>query len=138
MRTRPVEILLLVLSGLVSCLATAWGLFAGLWGGFWAGSNIGDHILRLLFWLLPATSLVAFGAYFYSRKLGMLWSWVIAIGSMMTLFTVNFSPNTNPVKIAWGVLIQNQVWILLIPAFGLYFSAVIHERDKFTAVDNRP
>ena len=119
MRTRLVEILLLVLSGVASSLASGFGLFAGLWGGLWAGSGIGDHILRLLFWLLPASSLVAFGAYFYSRTLGMLWSWAIAIGSIVTLFTVNFTPVTNPVKIARGVLIQNQEWILLIPAFGL-------------------
>lgn len=138
MRTRLVEILLLVLSGIASALASGFGLFAGLWGGLWAGSGIGDHILRLLFCLLPASSLLAFGAYFYSRALDMLWSWAIAIGSIMTLFTVNFTPIANPVKIAWGVLIQNQEWILLIPAFGLYLSAMIHNRSRSSAVDHRP
>ena len=66
------------------------------------------------------------------------WSWAIAIGSILTLFSVNFSSLGNPVKIAWGVLIQTQEWILLIPAFGLYLSAVIHNRNRSSAVDHLP
>lgn len=136
MRThRLVEVVLLVISGIASCLASVFGLLAGGWGGFWGGSGIGDHILRLLFWLLPASSIIAFGTYFLSRSLGMLWSWAISIGSITTLFVVNLNPAANPVKVAWGVLIQPQVWIILVPSFGLYLAAVIHNRDGSGAVD---
>jgi hypothetical protein len=146
MRTRRfIEVVLLVLSGIASCLASGFGLLAGGWGGFWGGSNAGERILHLLFWLLPASSLIAFGTYFLSRNIGMLWSWAISIGSIMTLFVVNLSScfagqctTTNPVKIAWGVLTQAQEWMLLIPSFGLYLAAVIHNRRTSSAMNVSP
>jgi hypothetical protein len=140
---RIAEVALLVLCGIASCLASGFGLFAGLWGGFWGGSNAGDRILHLLFWLLPATSVTAFGTYFLSRNLGLFWSWAISIGSITTLFVVNLGSclagqctTINPVKIAWEVLTQD--WILLIPSFGLYLAAVIHNRDTSSVMDDRP
>jgi hypothetical protein len=137
MRThRSVEVVLLVLSGIASCLASVFGLLAGRLVGFWGGSNASDRILHLLFWLLPTSSLIAFGTYFLSRTLGMLWCWAIFIGSNTILFVVNLNSclagpctTTNPVKMALGALSQPYKWILLIPSFGLCLAAVIHNRD---------
>src|SRR6516165_10420582 len=136
MRThRSVEVVLLVLSGIASCLASVFGLLAGRLVGFWGGSNVSDRILLLLFWLLPTSSLIAFGTYFLSRTLGMLWCWAIFIGSNTILFVVNLNSclagpctKTNPVKMALGALSQPYEWILLIPSFGLCLAAVIHNR----------
>ena len=125
------SVLLLVLAGIASVAMSAFGLFAGAWGGFWSGASTSEVSLHLLFWLLPAGSIVAFGSYFLSKVIGVLFSWAISIGSMITIFTINLQSclagnctTTNPVKIALGVFLLPHIWILLAASITLYLAAV--------------
>jgi len=125
------SVLLLVFAGIASLAMSAFGLFAGAWGGFWSGANASGAILHLLFWLLPAGSIVAFGSYFLSKVFAVLFSWAISIGSMITIFTINLQSclagnctTTNPVKIALGVFLLPHIWILLAASITLYLAAV--------------
>jgi hypothetical protein len=109
---------------------SAFGLFAGAWGGFWSGANASEAVLHLLFWLLPAGSIVAFGCYFSSKVIGVSFSWAISIGSMITVFTINLQSclagnctTTNLVKIALGVFFLPHIWILLAASITLYLAA---------------
>ena len=124
------SVLLLVFAGIASLAMSAFGLFSGAWGGFWSGANASEVILHLLFWLLPAGSIVAFGSYFLSKVIGVLFSWAISIGSMITIFTINLQSclagnctTTNPVKIALGVFLLPHIWILLAASITLYLAA---------------
>jgi hypothetical protein len=125
------SVLLLVLAGIASLAMSAFGLFSGAWGGFWSGANTSEAFLALLFWLLPAISILAFGSYFLSKVVGVLFSWAISIGSMITIFTINLQSclagkctTTNPVKIALGVFLLPHIWILLANSITLYLAAV--------------
>src|ERR1700691_3150816 len=116
---RGTSVLLIVISGLFSAAMSAFGLMAGAWGGFWKGAGTGDAVLGLLFWLLPTLSLVAFGLYFLSRSFGLFCSWLIAIGSAITIYAVNPKSclagqctTTNPIKIALGIFLLPHIWIL--------------------------
>src|SRR5579863_10777302 len=81
--------LFLIIAGIASIGMSAFCLFSALWGGAWAGSNIGERVLGFLFWLLPAFSVVAFISYFVSKKVGLLGSWAILIGSGIDIFVLN-------------------------------------------------
>ena len=136
------SVLFLVLAGIASLAMSAFGLFAGAWGGFWSGATASEAILHLLFWLLPAGSIVAFGSYFLSKAIGLLCSWAISIGSMITIFTVNLQSclagectTTNPVKIALGVLLLPHIWILLGTSITLYLAAVFAENSPHTLME---
>ena len=125
------SVLLLVFAGIASLAMSAFGLFSGAWGGFFSGANASEVILHLLFWLLPDGSIVAFGSYFLSKVIGVLFSWAISIGSMITIFTINLQSclaanctTTNPVKIALGVFLLPHIWILLAASITLYLAAV--------------
>jgi hypothetical protein len=130
------SMLLLVLAGIASLAMSAFGLFAGVWGGFWSGATASEAMLHLFFWLLPATSIVAFGSYFLSKGLGVLCSWAISIGSMITIFTINLQSclagectTTNPLKIALGVFLLPHIWFLLAASITLYLAAAFAENS---------
>ncbi len=128
--------LFLIIAGIASIALSAFGLFAASWGGAWAGSNIGERILHLLFWLLPALSAVAFVSYFVSKTTGLLASWVILIGSTIDIFLVNLDSclagnctTKNPLKIAFGVFllphILPHIWALIASSLGLQIATSI-------------
>ena|ERR1700733_737027 len=125
-------ILFLIIAGIASVAMSGFGLFAMAWGGAWEGSNIGGKILHLLVWLLPTLSTVAFVSYFVSKKVGLLSSWTIAIGSIVTILIQNLNSclagnctTSNPFKIALGVFLLPPIWILLAASLGLQLATSI-------------
>jgi hypothetical protein len=140
--------LFLIIAGIASVAMSAFGLLAAAWGGLWAGSAISDRILHLLFWLLPALSIVAFVGYFTSKRAGLIGSWAIAVGSMIGIFVVNLNSclagectTKHPIKIALGVFLLPHIWILLASSLSLQLakstgggSAVLSEQEPSTAV----
>jgi len=130
------SVLLLVIAGIASLTMTAFGLFAGAWGGFGDGSNWLDTILHSLFWVLPSMSVLAFGAYFLSKRVGLVCSWAISIGTAFTIFIVNLQSclagrctTTNPVIIALGVFVLPHIWILLGASVSLYIATVVSNKQ---------
>jgi hypothetical protein len=141
--------LFLIIAGIASIVMSVFGLFAAAWGGPWEGSNIGERVLHLVFWLLPALSAVAFVSYFVSRRAGLLGSWAILIGSIVDIFVVNLDSclagdctTKNPIKIALGVFLLPHIWGLIASSFGLQIatsirgnSAIPSETGKGTALN---
>ena len=118
--------LFLIIAGIASVAMSGFGLFAAAWGGAWEGSNVGEKVLHLLFWLMPALSVVAFVCYFVSNKAGLLGSWAISVASMITIFIVNLDSclagdctTKNPLKIALGVFLLPHIWGLFVASFCL-------------------
>ena len=136
------SVLFLVLAGIASLAMSAFGLFAGAWGGFWSGATASEAILHLLFWLLPAGSIVAFGSYFLSKAIGLLCSWAISIGSMITIFTVNLAVlpcggmhnNQSSEDCPRGFTLPH-IWILLGTSITLYLAAVFAENSPHTLME---
>jgi len=124
--------LFLLIAGVASLIASAFGIFAAAWGGLWTGPGLWNGILHLLLWLLPAFSVVAFGIYFLSRRIGLLASWATSLGSVITLYLFNLQDclsggctTTNPFKIFFGVFLLPHLWPLLLASASLGLSARI-------------
>ena len=142
-------VLFLIIAGIASIGISAFGLFTALWGGAWAGSNIGERVLGFLFWLLPALSVVAFISYFVSKKVGLLGSWAILIGSGIDIFVINLDSclagdctTKNPIKIALSVFLLPHIWVLFASSLSLQIatsirgnSAIIPEGGSGTALN---
>jgi hypothetical protein len=136
-KIRSVEVILnLVIAGVASTSMSVFGIFAGAWGGFWTGSNLGEALLRFLFWFLPAMSVVAFLGYFKSRTLGLFGSLAISIGSTITTCVVNMKSclagqctTENPVKILLGAFLVPHIGILWTVSLTLYLADVLQSNS---------
>ena len=112
--------LLLVIAAIASMAMSAFGFSVGVWGGFWAGTGV-RAILHLLLWLLPTSSVIAFGSYLASRSVGLKCTWTIAIGGMITSIS-GWASGEFSMIIFLFPLIQ------LIACFALYGDARIQNK----------
>lgn len=74
---------LVVIAAIASMAMSALGFSVGVWGGFWNGAGLGA-LLDTSLWLVPTLSVFAFVIYIISKTAGLICTWGIAFGSVMT------------------------------------------------------
>jgi hypothetical protein len=108
---------MIVLAGLASLVVSVFGLLAGGWGGFLGGHGRPFSLTVIFFWLTPALCLPAFCTTFLYRRVGLVWLWMVPVGTWLALFIGTWQScaegectTTNPVSIALGALVGLGPW----------------------------
>lgn len=124
---KPYRAVLLAIAGIASVVASLFGFMAGAWGGW------GDSVTEFAFWFLPALSFPVFVASLKLRRVALLCSCLILLGTFIALFLeilrtreLDFS-NSNPLSVAFDLMIGSVgIWIVLsIMPICLYFLGLL-------------
>jgi hypothetical protein len=119
---RPYRVVLLAIAGIVSVIVSAFGLFVGLWE-VWRSS-----VTEFGFWFIPSLSVPVFLLSFKFRRVALLCSYLIPLGTFVALFVGNLHgrgagfADLNLSSVVFDLMIRGyKVWItMLIMPICLY------------------
>jgi hypothetical protein len=123
-----ISILLIVVAGMASAAVTAFGFFAGAWGG-WGGS-----VAEFTLWFLPAMSFPTSLISLRFRRIGLILSLLILLGTLTAISAINLRScwngecsTRNPLLIVFGTLVAApQIWVpLVVMPLCLYFVCLL-------------